>query len=335
MSLPKSYIFISCLVFALLQMNPSEAVTITTIATGNWNANGTWSLGRKPTCGDTVVISSGKTVTVTAQDNLVPCGTPLMIYVSGTWQFTNGNKVDLPCGSWVYLLSGGVVKKSTAGGGNSTLISICGYVEWNAGDGQITGPDTLGGHGTLPVTWLTFQASFKEKMVEVNWSTAVEINNDYFDLMRSADGVNYTSIGRINGNGNSTEVNYYSFLDVEPEPGISYYRLIQVDYDGRQNPSDVIAVFNASGGMDISDIRLSPNPVTTDARVVFNSRIASEAQLEVKNANGQICLTQRISAQKGINTVLLDKVGILSKGIYTLTVSTVTGASRPFGLIKK
>jgi hypothetical protein len=329
----KSFFILNLLL--LLLGNRVNATTITANGNGSWGTSGSWSLGRKPTCGDTIVIPAGITITVNAQENLVPCGNPVTLYVHGTLQFTNGNKIDFPCGSWVYIAPGGVIKKSTAGGGNSTLISICGYVEWNAGDGQINGPDTLGGHGSLPVSWLSFSASMKEKMVELTWSTAVEINNDFFDLVRSDDGINYKSIGKIGGNGNSTVVNFYTFLDTDPEPGISYYRLLQVDYDGKQNPSDIVAVFNSAGFYDITEVHLSPNPVTSEAKVVFNSRQGNSAIIEIKNANGQICLSQTVSTQKGFNTCTIGKIEGLAKGVYTVVVTTASGASKPFGLIKK
>lgn len=332
-NLNKNYIFIGFLLIAL-QYKFAEAVTIQSSASGFWNTGTNWSLGRKPTCGDTVIISSGKTVTVNTQDNLSSCGAPLIIYVSGTFQFTNGNKLDLPCGSWVYLKPGGIVKKSTAGGGNSTLISICGYIEWNAGDGQISGIDTLGGHGSLPVTWLALEASLTGKKVNIDWSTASEINNDYFEIMRSADGLVYVPIGKIDGNGNSTVVNYYSFNDLEPEAGINYYKLNQVDFDGRVNPSDVIAVYNPDGIFGIDAAVLAPNPVTSSTLLQFNSAQSSTVSIEIKNGAGQIYRVFSRNVTKGINSFSIDQLSQLPKGVYSLTIYTGKGSCRPLAFIK-
>jgi len=318
-----------------LQWNVAGATTITAVANGNWNSGSTWSLGRVPTCGDTVVIPAGKTVTVASQENLVPCGLPVIIYVSGTFQFTNGNKIDFPCGSWVYLLSGGIVKKATAGGGSSTLISICGYVEWKAGDGPISGIDSLGGHGTLPVSWLTFQGNIKDKKADLEWSTASEINNDYFNVVWSTDGITYTSIGKVEGNGNSTSVNYYSFTDFEPASGINYYKLIQVDFDGKQNPSDVIAVYNSAGTLAIDEVHLAPNPVAENTVVTFTAQQKCSATIEIKNASGQTCLSQSATAHIGTNSIFVERLSKLTKGIYTVVISTANGSSKPAGLIKK
>ena len=318
-----------------LHSSSSFAVMITATVNGNWGAAGTWSLGRKPTCGDTINLPAGITVTVNAQENLVPCGNPCIIYVSGTWQFTNGNKIDFPCGSWVYLDNGGIIKKVTAGGGNSTLITICGYVEWNAGDGVITGPDTLGGHGSLPVRWLTIEANLSGKNVLVTWSTAVEINNEFFMVMRSDDGMAFTEIGKTNGAGNSTSINYYSFTDTEPFSGVSYYKLKQVDYDGTEDFSAIVAINNPGGSIGIDEIKVMPNPFSEEAKIIFSSKQNYAATAEVKNLGGQVCLRQPLNAVKGLNTFTIDRIAALAKGIYTLTISNISGSSRPCGLIKK
>jgi len=327
--------FIAGLLLVFLYGNISMAVTITATANGNWGATGTWSLGRKPTCGDTIVIPASITVTVNAQENLVPCVTPVVLIVNGTLQFTNGNKIDFSCGSWVFVSSTGIIKKATSGGGNSTLISICGYIEWNAGDGILNGVDTLGGHGSLPVTWLTIDASLDGKNVKVSWSTAVEVNNDYFDVMRSDDGVIFKGIGKINGSGNSTSTTFYLFTDVDPQAGVSYYRLKQVDYDGTEDFSHPVAIYNPSGSIGIDEVKVLPNPFSEEAKIIFNAKQNYAATAEIKNMGGQTCMRQSLNAVKGMNTISLDRIATLTKGVYTLTITNISGSSRPYGLIKK
>jgi len=287
------------------------------------------------TCGDTIDIPAAITVTVNAQENLVPCGVPVVLTISGTLQFTNGNKIDFPCGSWVYISSTGIVKKATAGGGNSTLISICGFIEWNAGDGVLTGMDTLGGHGSLPVTWLTIDAAMTGKNVLVSWSTGVEINNEYFDVMRSDDGMTFNKIGKVNGAGNSATTSYYSFTDISPLTGITYYKLNQVDYDGKNDVSHPVAIFNPGGSIGIDEIKVLPNPFSYEAKIIFSARQNYAAIAEIRNLGGQVCIRQPLNAMKGLNTFAIEKIANLTKGVYTLTISNIAGTSRPYGLIKK
>jgi hypothetical protein len=162
------------LIFPVLILLVQFPVTRTLAATGRANANGfwnvasTWSFGgtnRIPTCSDTVTIPAGRTVTVNSQQDYTACGGSMAIIVYGTLQFTNGNKLDLPSGSKVYIMNGGVVKKSGAGGGSSTLISTCGAVLWKAGDGDLFGSAVLGS-GTLLMELIAFTAqSFTDRVI--------------------------------------------------------------------------------------------------------------------------------------------------------------------------
>ena len=94
----------------------------------------------------------------------------------------------------------------------------------------------------LPIELIKFEAKSKEDYVIVSWETASEINNDYFIVERSFDGLHFTPISRINGAGNSTHLIHYSIEDQDYVNGINYYRLIQVDYNGDESISKIVAV---------------------------------------------------------------------------------------------
>lgn len=144
------------LLFILPVIEARSAVG-TAIANGNWSSASVWSFNRVPACSDTVTIPTGITVTVGNQNDYSSCTNLLKIIVNGTFQFTNGNKIKLPCNSTVGVSSGGLIKKSGSGGGNSTFIEICGNIEWRAGDGNLCGPVTLGGN-SLPGSLVSFKA---------------------------------------------------------------------------------------------------------------------------------------------------------------------------------
>lgn len=96
----------------------------------------------------------------------------------------------------------------------------------------------------LPVEWLTFDAvlSSDEREVRCNWETLSERNNDYFVLERSADGTSWIDLGTVPGNGNSNDLNSYSYLDRSPLQGTSYYRVRQVDYHGAIDHSPIRSI---------------------------------------------------------------------------------------------
>ncbi len=96
----------------------------------------------------------------------------------------------------------------------------------------------------VPVEWLSFDASLSadEKNVICNWTTASELNNDYFTIERSQDGADWTEIGFVSGSGTTTAVSHYAFKDAQPHHGVSYYRIRQTDYNGVNDLSDIRSV---------------------------------------------------------------------------------------------
>lgn len=99
---------------------------------------------------------------------------------------------------------------------------------------------TLGnaaGSGSLPVNLISFSAKNISGRTSLDWTTSSEINNDYFSVERSPDGINFSEIDRIRGAGNSTTLKEYHADDPDPLHGISYYRLRQTDFDGTTNYS--------------------------------------------------------------------------------------------------
>ncbi len=96
----------------------------------------------------------------------------------------------------------------------------------------------------LPVKWSgIFGAPTEKGYSQISWQTATEINNDYFDVERSMEGINYISIGQVKGSGDTSSPTNYEFLDETTKPGNTYYyRLKQVDYDGKEDYSIVLTI---------------------------------------------------------------------------------------------
>lgn len=95
----------------------------------------------------------------------------------------------------------------------------------------------------LPVELTTFTGEFRKRFVDLNWETQTEFNNDYFILDRSIDGIGWESIRTIDGAGNSMTPLHYNLRDYDVEAsGVYYYRLTQVDYDGKRKGYLPIAV---------------------------------------------------------------------------------------------
>jgi hypothetical protein len=302
------------------------------IANGNWNAASSWSfsgINRVPTCGDTVIVPFLKTITVNSQENLYPCGSAIIIKVYGVLQFTNGNKLDLPCNSIVYIMPGGVIKKSTAGGGSSTLISICSTTLWTAGDGPLPGPDTLyvppsGGGASLPITLIYFKADAGDDGINFSWATANEINNDFFTVEHSSDGEHFEPLFMKPGAGNSTSNLYYNGKDENPPKGFSYYRLKQTDFDGHYTYSEIQTVKNGAGDANTSLTIKSvyPNPFNESFRLGFMSPSSEEVEVTVLSPSGQVIRETKMQTEAGFNTYEFIDDRNIKSGIYYLVLKS-------------
>ena len=111
--------------------------------------------------------------------------------------------------------------------------------------------------GALPIELVKFTGEPYGEFNLLKWLTATETNNNYFLLERSNDAVNFDEVGTLDGAGNSTSYINYSMLDKKPYNGITYYRLKQVDYDGKSTTSQIIAVSREENIKDLKVIRVT------------------------------------------------------------------------------
>lgn len=115
----------------------------------------------------------------------------------------------------------------------------------------------------LPVTWLKFYGEFTGYHNLLKWTTISEINNDFFSIEKSKDGNSWEEIGIVSGHGNSTERINYQFTDFYPNYGENYYRLKQVDFNGKKDYSEVIIVNSSFNSIS----SIYPNPANSSVTI--------------------------------------------------------------------
>ncbi|KAA3437724.1 T9SS type A sorting domain-containing protein [Rufibacter hautae] len=136
----------------------------------------------------------------------------------------------------------------------------------------------------LPVSWLYVKAERKNQEVQLQWATATEINNDHFEVEFSQDGKTFTQAGIVKGAGNSSVQKDYSFDHQSSAKGTAYYRVKQVDLDGKFEYSKVVAV--QGGGAALAQITLYPNP-SHDFLHLGNVTLDPTALVEILDAQGR------------------------------------------------
>jgi hypothetical protein len=147
---------------------------------------------------------------------------------------------------------------------------------------------------TLPITLLSFDAEKKVAAVMLRWTTVSEINNDYFTVEKSKDGLTFNEVGMVDGAGNSSTQLEYKLLDESPYSGISYYRLKQTDFNGDFTYSELRAVEFVASQLVESSV-LYPNP-TTGEQLFFNhySEEQGELVISIRTLEGQLIAARRL-----------------------------------------
>ncbi|MGE0771635.1 MAG: T9SS type A sorting domain-containing protein [Cyclobacteriaceae bacterium] len=177
----------------------------------------------------------------------------------------------------------------------------------------------------LPVELVEFSAWSQGEEVVISWATASEVNNDYFVVERSKDAEQWQSIEQVSGAGTSYKSNSYQVIDRSPHPGINYYRLKQVDFDGQFDTSHIVKVL-VDGS---SSIKIFPNP-TTDQLHVDAQFDEGVFHVQLFNSLGQLVTP----ARQAEGSLLSIDVAHLPSGVYILQILRESTISS-FRVIKK
>jgi hypothetical protein len=185
-------------------------------------------------------------------------------------------------------------------------------------------PTTPNCFAALPVELTGFEAIAAGSRVDTYWTTQSETNNDHFLLQRSGDADNWQTVAKIQGAGNSSLPHQYMQSDEEPLRGISYYRLVQVDTDGKKTISEVRSVIVRPENSFV----LYPDPATAVINLLPAVRLRFE-QIVLTDASGRV-VAHYETTSSGIQ--ILD-VSDLSRGAYIVTVRLSNGFSEQRKLV--
>lgn len=170
---------------------------------------------------------------------------------------------------------------------------------------------------TLPVTWAEVSARQVQNLVQVDWVTEFETNNDHFEILRSRDGEDWREIGRMDSRGNASERTSYSFLDPVPFEGTNYYRIVQVDANGGSTESKVVKVHFRERKRGFKWFNLSPNPGNGPLNLSFYATRSELVTLELLSAEGKLEEVQQLDVQEGKNEIVVF-LNASGSGVYLL-----------------
>jgi hypothetical protein len=187
----------------------------------------------------------------------------------------------------------------------------------------------------LPIELTEFYAQPENSTIVLNWITATEINNNRFEIERSKDGVVFEKIGSESSKaqgGNSTSNLVYSFIDLNPYSGISYYRLKQIDHDGKFEYHSIISV-DREESKNIKFV-VFPNPNQGEFSVDFSGiENEHEVMIEMYSMDGKLAYSnQFISSSTVTNTVQIIPQEKIVAGQYFVNF-IVEGVKYPVKVI--
>ena len=172
--------------------------------------------------------------------------------------------------------------------------------------------------GTLPVTALTLYGKQTDLGNVLYWTTATEQNNLGFNVERSADGIHFNTIGFTEGVGNTTVKQSYSFTDKMPLTNKNYYRLKQMDRDGKFTYSPILFlqfVFRSS------NVTIYPNPTSNRFNITIQSNSNGKMQWQLLNNKGQSVKQGNWQLSPGSNAFPSIDISNLAAGVYYLKIN--------------
>jgi hypothetical protein len=278
---------------------------------GAWRSSNTWDKNRVPQNGDTIVIPSGKTIILNNQQDL----DNVYIKVFGVLKFSgflsylnlnnlstvavyNGGSIQSTMDFWQYIFLGG-----------QTIFS----------SGDVLGPKladaSSGGFSNftpLPVKFVGFTVTRKNNDVMIQWSTSQEISADMYQVERSFDGANWSTIAYVAASGNSSNVNNYSFSDKNVTAKITYYRIKEVDLGGKFVYTPIKSIRTEAGSR--VDIKIAS--VSSKVLLEFPQEVKGNLVVRFVSLSGQVVDQQTITNAMG-QVILNSKVS----GNYIISVS--------------
>lgn len=172
------------------------------------------------------------------------------------------------------------------------------------------------GSSPLPVELLAFDGECDDKNINIKWSTASQLNNDFFILEHSKNGENWEILTHVKGEGTTNSLSHYEVVDDEPVVGVNYYRLTQVDYDGKRVELKTIAVKKCnSAPLNIIHQAFEGNEIALKVYSDYNDIL----EINIFDNNGKLLARKMQNTGIGINDIHIQTT-TNATGIYVLKV---------------
>lgn len=164
-----------------------------------------------------------------------------------------------------------------------------------------------------PVTLIAFSGKALQAGNQLKWITASEVENDYFTILSSPDGVHFSAITNIKGQGTTAVTHTYQYLDRDAQSGISYYQLTQTDFDGTQSESHIISIERGESAFHLIDVY--PIPSSGFIQVSFNAPEEDLVDIDLVDLNGKTLYSNQQIGKGSLQSIQFN-LSHLATGVY-------------------
>ncbi|TAH01603.1 MAG: T9SS C-terminal target domain-containing protein, partial [Sphingobacteriales bacterium] len=301
--------------------NITESFGLNDVSTAdNWQAAGTiWTQTQNGIT--SVKYYNGTTNSVMYENGIFTAGIKLQSSTDGTtwkdvsdWTISPAYTYDLQVSNQIYTFSGEALN-------NVMGIRIIGQVRSKAVEMttswsiKLKEVEVIKTVSTTPVNLKSFDAKVIGNKAKINWSTALEINNKYFELEKSTNGINFSLLAKVPAKGSNSS---YTIDDVAPSNGVNYYRLTQYDLNGDFKN---LGIRQVTFGLTNNEISVYPIPNNGDLYIDLNNFGAKQVKVSISNLNGKIVYSQDLLNTLNTNKYKLNLKQKPNPGIYMLQIT--------------
>ena len=212
--------------------------------------------------------------------------------------FGNGTAVTITSGTDINNYSFNV-PLSGLSDGNHTL-----YIRSRQNPWSMTAYSSFTLSSPTPLTWLYVKAELRNQQGYITWGTAQESNTDRFEIEHSTDGRNFTKAGTVAAAGNSNVALHYDFTHLGLQSGMNYYRIKQIDKDGKYEYSKVMPLFNKTG---VTNAVIAPNPASNMVHVIVPAGKYPK-KIDVIDMSGRIAQSSSFTTEQQVYSVNVTKL---------------------------
>lgn len=295
---------------------------------GNWSTASNWNLNRVPTDGDSIVIEGGRGIIVDKPINLnnvyiKVIGNNSYIHLKGKLNLDDASFVEIGMGARIMAFGANRNAETITIGGvrkfdQNSNSNMYGYGIASKYTGVAPSGFSSNMAEALPVVFTSFVAAKQASAVVLTWATAQEKDNSRFEVEKSTDGRTWNVLAVVFGNGTTTQAQQYTYTDKSAAAAVSYYRIRQVDTDGKSVYTAVKTIRAEEAKKEATIYAASKNTINID----LNNNTKKDLQVTVLNLNGQVIAKQVYNAASYRVSMQIPSV---SNGMYVVVVNDNNG----------